>query len=387
MQVPLKAIFYHLNWANPDKGRMREELAQIAERGLTHVYLSPPWFRLQPRPHRVDRMVMATLEACYDAAEWAGMAAVTSVLTAGYAGMRELPDWHTSDDVMELLQGRTQAPVFRRDTQVYINGVRRGVVLANPYIPDTFRYGQHELIRAVMGYFDGHPAARHWLLAPGWSYLGRTDRKVAYAWWQEITSIARRVHTGAVLMAQVDKPQLLGHSFDLEMMSREVDMIVVDTAMTIVSHRHTHAPMVPMQFLAYVVAGLTQCPTVIGMHPIERGTGVAWQSKTWYEGSLMVPELADEQLVDAWMQLLDGWKRTNIAGVVYPIGWHWGADDDRRIAAPDYHRLAPLMTQLDAGLRQWQQVGTQREQLDAERYWYEPFYEIIRLWNEFTRAK
>lgn len=381
--TPIKAIHYHVNWLAIDKGRIRDELAQLADRGLTHVYLSPAWFRLQPRPYQVDRTAMAALEACYDAAADAGIAAITSVLTAGYAGELELPDWHHSADVMGWLQGRTNAPIYRRGGVVRINGAPRRLQVAHPYRTEAYRAGQHELIRVVMGYFAGHSAARHWLIAPGWSYLSNTSASVAQTWWQEITSLARRVHAGAVLMGQVDGPQLIGHGFDAAMMSREVDMVVVDTAMAILPYRTQRAPLLPLRFLAYVVEGLTQRPTVVAMHPIAYGAGASWQVRDWYGRKVAVPVVTGGMLVDAWMKLIGAWQRDTVAGVVYPIGWHWGDDDDRAVVRDECHDMLGLMVQLDAELRSWQQVGSHREGFDNERYMYAPHRELLRIWREF----
>jgi hypothetical protein len=382
---PIKAMPYHVNWLAADKGRIREELAQLADRGLTHVVLSPAWFRLQPRPQQIDRVVMATLEACYDAAQQAGLAAITTLLTAGYAGYRELPDWHHAADVVGWLQGRTTAPLYRRGGTVRINGVPQRLQMANPYSMDTYRAGQRELIRVVMGYFAGHPAARHWLLAPGWSYLANTPAHIAQAWWQELTSMARRMHAGAILMAQIDGPQLLGHGFDAVMASREVDVVCVDTAMPIMPQRQRRLPLLPMQFLAYVVAGLTQRPTVIGMHPIEIGRVAGWHAQVWYDRTLAVPVLPVGQLIDLWPLQVDFMQRTAVAGVMYPYGWHAGFDRDRDEIETQVSEAAfSVYRALDVALRGWQQICSQHDAFDQERYHYQPRQELLRLWRDFS---
>jgi hypothetical protein len=379
---PIKAIPYHVNWLSADKGRLREDIAQLAERGLTHVVLSPAWFRLQPRPMQIDRVVMETLETCYDAAHRAGLGAVTMLLTAGYMGQLELPDWHNTADVVGWLQGRTTAPIYRRGGSVRINGVLRRLQLANPYRTDAYRDGQRELIRVVMGYFAGHPVARHWLLAPGWSYLADITPAVAQTWWQELIALARRVHAGAVVMTQIDAPQLLGHGFDATIAGREVDMVCVDTAMPILSYRQRRLPVLPMQFLAYVVAGMTQRPTVIGMHPLMCGSMSGWQSVRWYDRPLAVPVLTEAQLIDAWHTHVDVMHRQAVAGIVYPHGWHIGVDRDRDVRTADVSD--GVMRHIDALMRDWQTVGTAQDTFDRERYAYQPQKELVRLWREFS---
>lgn len=382
---PIKAIPYHVNWLHADKGRIREEIAYIADRGLTHVVLSPAWFRLQPRPHQLDRVVMATLESCYDAAQRAGVACITTVLTAGYMGYTELPDWHHTADVVGWLQGRTTTPIYRRGGSVRVNGVPRRLQLANPYRTDGFRDGQRELIRGVMGYFAGHAAARHWLLAPGWSYLADVAPAVAQTWWQELTSLARRVHAGAVLMTQIDGPQLLGHGFDVALAGREVDVVCVDTAMPVLPRRQRRAPLLPMQFLQYLVAGLTQRPTIIGMHPLMRGSVAGWQVLRWYDRPLAVPVMTDAQLIDEWHAQMTVWQQHVVAGVVYPRGWHAGFDGDRDVIGGDLTTGDSVARQIDVMMREWQTVGVTYDAVDQERYHYQPRTELVRLWREFSQ--
>ncbi|MFN5058387.1 MAG: hypothetical protein ACK5GU_00535 [Chloroflexota bacterium] len=379
---PIKAIPYHMNWLSADKGRLREDIAQLAERGLTHVVLSPAWFRLQPRPMQIDRVVMETLETCYDAAHRVGLGAVTMLLTAGYMGQLELPDWHNTADVVGWLQGRTTAPIYRRGGSVRINGALRRLQLANPYRTDTYRDGQRELIRVVMGYFAGHPAARHWLLAPGWSYLADIAPAVAQVWWQELIALARKVHAGAVVMTQIDAPQLLGHGLDATIAGREVDIVCVDTAMPILPYRQRRLPILPMQFLAYVVAGITQRPTVIGMHPLMCGSVSGWQSVRWYDRPLAVPVLTEAQLIDAWHMHVEVMHRRGVAGIVYPHGWHVGVDGDRDARAAEVSDS--VMGHIDVLMRDWQTVGTAHDAFDSERYAYQPQKELVRLWREFS---
>ncbi|MFZ9858522.1 MAG: hypothetical protein ACO3F2_09370 [Roseiflexaceae bacterium] len=382
---PIKAIPYHVNWLTADKGRIREEIAQIAERGLTHAVLSPAWFRLQPRPHHIDRGVMATLESCYDAANRVGLSMITTLLTTAHLGSLELPDWHHTADVIGWLQGRTTTPIYRRGGIVQVNGLSRRLQLANPYRTDTYREGQHELVRVVMGYFAGHEAARHWLLAPGWSYLADVSPHVAKTWWQELTALARRVHTGAVLMAQIDAPQLLGHGFDAVLAGCEVDMVVVDTAMPLLPQRQRRLPLLPMQFLHYVVAGLTQRPTIIGMHPLIRGHMAGWQSLRWYDRPLAVPVLTDVQIMDVWYAQVAVMQHQAVAGLVYPRGWHVGRDYDRDgIDALPALSLDSVMRQIDMRMRDWQRVGAAHGVFDSERYQYNPQKELLRLWQEFS---
>lgn len=384
-KVPIKAIPYHVNWMAADYGRMREELAQLADRGVNYVLLSPPWFRIQPRPQQIDRVVMATLEVCYDAALQARIGAVTTMLTAAYAGSLELPDWHHEADVVGWLQGRTTTPIYRRGGRVRINGVVRPLQLADPYRTDTYGVGQRELIRVVMGYFAGHHAARHWLFAPGWSYLADTPTQVAAAWWQELVGLARRVHAGAVIMAHVDAPQLLGHGFDVVTMSRDVDVVCVDTAMPILPQRHQRAPWVPMQFLQHLVAGLTQRPTVVGMHPLGSDHQTGWRTVSWYDRRVLVPVMTPIQLVDQWQVYVAWLQKYAVAGVMYPIGWHGGYDNDR----DDGHAVWPRVSvsvqgEIDVCMRQWQQCGEYTDDFDRERYLYHPQRELLRLWRAYT---
>lgn len=382
---PIKAIPYHLNWLNADKGRIREDIAHLADRGLTHVVLSPAWFRLQPRPQQIDRVVMATLETCYDAADRVGLAAVTTLLTAGYMGQLELPDWHNTADVVGWLQGRTTKPIYRSGSTVQVNGIPRRLQLAHPYRTDMYREGQRELVRGVMGYFAGHPAARHWLLAPGWSYLADVSVTVAQTWWQELTALARRVHAGAVLLTQIDAPQLLGHGFDAALAGREVDGVWVDTAMPIVSYRQRRSPILPMQFLAYVVAGITQRPTVIGMHPLIRGSVSGWRSVRWYNRPLAVPVLTDTQLIEAWHMQVEFMQRQAVAGVVYPRGWHVGMDSDRD-GIDDLATMMSdrMMQHIDGMMRDWVVVSGAIDAFDIERYQYQPHKELVRLWRTYS---
>ncbi|MEY3989973.1 MAG: hypothetical protein RI985_1054 [Chloroflexota bacterium] len=383
---PIKSIPYHVNWLAADKGRIREEIAYLADRGFTHVKVSPAWFRLQPRPLQVDRVVMATLEACYDAMHRAGIASITTLLTAGYMGHLELPDWHHAADVVGWLQGRTSTPIYRRGGSIRVNGVMRRLQLANPYRTDTFRDGQRELIRVVMGYFAGHPAARHWLLAPGWSYLADVAPAVAQAWWQELTGLARRVHAGAVLLTQIDGPQLIGHGFDAGMAGREVDMVCVDTAMPLLPHRRRRLPFLPMRFLRYVVAGLTKRPTLIGMHPIVRGSTSGWESMMWYDRRVAVPVVTDAQLVDLWHAHMAVLQHHAVAGVVYPRGWQVGFDGDRDVIGDKLADITgdSVYRQLDAMMREWQHIGVIHDSFDDERYRYQPQKELWRLWHEFS---
>lgn len=383
--TPIKAIPYHIAWDHVDIGRVREEFAYIADRGLTHIVLSPAWYRLQPRPQQLDRAVMAVLEQCYDAAGQVGLKAMTTLLTAGYAGERELPDWHHTADVVGWLQGRTTAPLYGGGGSVRINGVRRQMSLAHPYTTDEYRTGQHALIRGVMGYFAGHPAARHWVLAPGWSYLADVDPIVAQKWWQSLVHMARRVHADAVLIAHIDGPQLLGHGLDAVMVGRDADYVWVDTAMPVLAQRQHRHVFAPMYFLQYVVAGLTQRPTLIGMHPIGVGAVSSWQRVRWYDRSLAVPILGNGQSSEVWHAFVRFLQQTTTAGLVYPFGWHAGYDSDRREYTAFFPHMRPdLLHEYEQVLRAWQHIGVQHESFDGERFLYRPQLELQRLWHEYT---
>lgn len=383
--TPIKAIPYHVMWDAADIGRIREEFAHIADRGMTHVVLSPTWFRLQPRPHQVSRDVMQTLEACYDAAARVRLQAITAVLTTGYAGVRELPDWHHTPDVMGWLQGRTNAPLYQRGGTVMVNGVMRRLQLAHPYTTETYRTGQRELIRVVMGYFAGHPAARHWLLAPGWSYLADVPSSVATAWWHDITSMARRVHDGAVLMAQIDAPQLLGHALDVATIGCEVDMVVVDTAMPVLARRQHRPLLAPMQFLYGVVAGLAQRPTIIGMHPFGEAPQATWVKWRWYDHTLAIPVMPGIQLTSIWEAWVRYLQQTNVAGAMYPAGWHIGRDIDREARVQGLPGVSSAVrAECERMLRGWQQTGAGQMDIDGERYHYQPRQEMQRLWRAFA---
>lgn len=383
--APIKAIPYHVMWTHADKGRIREDLAIIADRGLTHIVLSPAWFRLQPRPYQIDRVVMATLEACYDAAAHVGLQSITSILTAGYAGVRELPDWHHSADVVGWLQGRTTAPLYGSGGTIRINGVSRRMQFAHPYTTDTYRAGQRELVRVVMGYFAGHSAAQHWLLAPGWGYLADVQPTVATSWWQALTSLARRVNPQAVLMAQIDGPQMVGHGLDVGMVAREVDVVVVDTAMPVLAQRQMRPVFAPMQFLHAVVAGLAQRPTVIGMYPIGVNDTSTWHTVRWYDRPVAVPVCAHGQIATIWHDFVTYMQRMQVAGVVYPVGWHAGHDDDRHDQIAQRFRVTTAIhADCELALRDWRVVGANHDDIDSERYRYRPRQELARLWRAFA---
>jgi hypothetical protein len=208
---------------------------------------------------------------------------------------------------------------------------------------------------------------------------------VAQTWWQELTSLARRVHAGAVLLTQIDAPQLLGHGFDAARAGREVDVVCVDTAMPILPYRQRRSPLLPMQFLAYVVAGITQRPTVVGMHPLLRGSVSGWQSVRWYDRPLSVPVLTDAQLIAAWHTQVQSMRRSAVAGIVYPRGWHVGGDSDRDVIDGGVAGMPEsLMYQIDAMLHDWQLVGAAHDAFDSERYQYQPHKELMRLWREFS---
>ena len=121
MTTPLHIGATDLAWHHLDVGRVREAFAQDAERGISHLLLTPPWHLLQPSARHIDRVLMGQLEQLFDAAQAVGLYVIPALLAVRRNGVLTLPDWHNGPDAIGWLTGRTRQPVRTTGTPALIN--------------------------------------------------------------------------------------------------------------------------------------------------------------------------------------------------------------------------------------------------------------------------
>jgi endo-1,4-beta-mannosidase len=143
-------------WADFDPGEVREELAMIAELGLTHVRIFLLWESFQPRAETVDTGALGRLRTVCDLAAERALRLQPTFFTGHMSGPNWAPDWL-------LDPGRRLRP---GDRQVVSLDRPRGVELAvrNPYTDPVVIAAEDLLLRTVCGELSDHPAIWAWSL-------------------------------------------------------------------------------------------------------------------------------------------------------------------------------------------------------------------------------
>ena len=357
MTTPLHIGATDLAWHHLDVGRVREAFAQDAERGISHLLLTPPWHLVQPRARHIDRVLMGQLEQLFDAAQAVGLCVIPALLAVRRNGVLTLPDWHNGPDAIGWLTGRTRQPVRTTGTPALINDRLQPLNLADPYATESWREAQLLLLRTVIGYFDGHSAVTHWHIGDGWSRLADTREQHAEAWLQAVHTTIRRVAPKTPLLTTVDGPNLLGHALSVERLARFFDLLVVDCAMPEVPQRAALRLSTPAAVLVALAAALGQRPVLAQLAPHVEASTRHWEQIAWHQQQLAVPHLPAED-VDRYLEAVLGVLRQNgAAGVVYPAGMH-------------------------QQLGQWDTVAEHTAHIDAERYRHNPARAFAQLWRD-----
>ncbi len=381
-------------WQEIDWAVVRDQFSQLAELGVRQVVLRPPWGQLQPRPQRIDRVSMANLERCLDAAQAAKLNAMVALLGVTAWGAFTLPEWHNNPDVVGWLQGRTTQPVATQGAAVIIDGRWQRLHSANPFTTEAWQQAHHLLIQTVMGYFASHSAISHWMLAEGWSQLAPTTSAIARTWLHKLITQARAVAPRATLAGMVDGPVLLGqHGISLALLAEYVDVLLVDGAMPALRQRTTRRLSAPALFLYEVVAGLTQRPVLPWLAPtLMSDVASNWQQIAWQQQIIDMPALSDDDDGRYHETLLAQLHQAGAPGVVLPMPFAMPyGDSDLPVA---WLRRGQALIDARGNLtgggkavqRMWQaapQVGQRTVAIDRERYDHNPVQELHRLWHEF----
>ncbi|NBU64766.1 MAG: hypothetical protein EBS29_09735 [Chloroflexia bacterium] len=381
-------------WQTIDWAVVRDQCSQLAEIGVRHVVLRPPWAQLQPRPQRIDRNGMANLERCLDIVQAANMQAVVSMLGVTAWGALTLPEWQNSPDVVGWLQGRTTQPIASQGAPVMIDGRWQRLHIANPFTTEAWQQAYHLLIQTVMGYFASHVAIRHWVLAEGWSQLAPVTATDAHAWLHGLTTRARAAAPRAVLAGVVDGKVLLGqHGISLPLLAEYVDVLLVDGAMPVLGQRTAHRLSAPALFLHEVVAGLTQRPVLPWLAPtLMSPTASNWQQIVWQQQLLDIPALSDDDDGRYHETLLTQLQQAGAHGAVLPMPFAMpNGDSDMPIAwLRHVQSLLDTRGHLTGGgtavqqmLQAQAQVVQRTYPIDSERYYYDPVQTLQRWWQEF----
>ncbi len=381
-------------WQEIDWAVVRDQFSQLAELGVRQVVLRPPWGQLQPRPQRIDRISMANLERCLDAAQAANLQATVSLLGVTAGGALTLPEWHNSPDVVGWLQGRTTQPIATQGAPVMIDGRWQRLHMANPFTTEAWQQANHLLIQTVMGYFGSHNAISHWLLADGWSQLAPTNPAIARTWLHKLTTQARAVAPRATLAGMVDGPALLGqHGIALALLAEYFDVLLVDGATPVLGQRTTRRLSAPALFLHDVVAGLTQRPVLPWLAPtLMNDAASSWQQIAWQQQIIDIPALSDDDDGRYHETLLAQLHQVGAPGVVLPMPFVMPqGDSDMPLAwLRRAQGLSDARGNLTSGgkavqrmLQAAPQVVQRTVAIDRERYEHNPVQELHRLWHEF----
>ena len=382
-------------WAQLDVGYVREQFTQMRETGVSHVVLTPSWFRIQPTATRIAPPMMHRIEQCLDMAAQAHIHVILSLLAIETHGALAFPEWHNQADVVGWLQGRTTQPVAMTNVPAIIDGQWGTLRGANPFSTVELVRAQQLLIQTVMGYFASHPACAYWMLGAGWSRLqSQVTAPQAQQWWQRIGDTARHSAPNARLMSFIDAPSLTNaHALSLQTLVNDCDTLVVNAAMPELIDRQHRRLTAPARFGHEIVHALSHKPVIVALAPLCRSTTQAhWRHIPWHQHQLAVPCLADEDAGQYVEHLLAGLHQAGAAGVIWPEAFvqPTGADDmplDWRTtqhALLNEHGQAHAMGQ---ALARWNQparvVQAATSTIDSERFWHRPQRELTRLWQAY----
>jgi hypothetical protein len=203
------------SWLALDKAAISDELAHIVDLGFDTLRIELRWEEFQPAMARINGAAMAGLEYVFEAAHGKGLRVVTSMLTGSMAGALALPRWATglrpSDPLVAKRLGiRLEAPPEGRpllSEDSYHRSPPRDL-----YGDREQRQAQGYLVRELIGYFAGHPAAWQWLLGANLFFARKPEQAAqAAAWWLGLSNLVRsqgseRIlgHVSAASLAQAN---------------------------------------------------------------------------------------------------------------------------------------------------------------------------------------
>jgi endo-1,4-beta-mannosidase len=141
-----KAMYW---WSDFDAGEVREEFAQIASIGLTHLRLFLLWESFQPSPDRVSPKAVGDLRTVCDIAAETGLKLQPTFFTGHMSGPNWAPDW--------LLSRR---PIQKGERQIVSLGRRTGspTTIYNTYTEPFVIDAEKLQLRTVCGALEDHPA-------------------------------------------------------------------------------------------------------------------------------------------------------------------------------------------------------------------------------------
>ncbi len=382
-------------WEAGDSGLMREQFNQLAELGVSHLFLTPSWAHLQPQANRIATRTMNFVERCLDLAHQAHLSVIVSLLAIEQHGALTLPAWHNHADVVGWLQGRTTQPLSVIGTPAIIEGRWRTLQMANPFTTTAMVDAQHLCIRTVMGYFAQHPACTQWVLGAGWSRLHTTTTTAqASHWWQQLRETALRAAPQAHVMSLVDGPSLTGqHALSVTTLAAHSDSLLVNAAMPELTARQQRRLSAPTLFSHELVHALSNKPVTVVLPPLLMAPAQAhWQRVTWHQHPLDVPCVTTDVAGLYVEHLLQRLHAAGTAGVIWPASIPVaGADDSPLI--PWVAQQWPLATHpglhttTGTAWARWfhtvHRVNTPTTTLDRERYWHRPSAEFLRLWHAY----
>ena len=390
------ATSIHAPWQMGDMGLMREHFNQLAELGVSHLFITPSWAQLQPQANRIASRTMRFIEHCLDLAHQAHLSVIVSLLAIEHDGALTLPAWHNHADVVGWLQGRTTQPLSVRGTPALIDGRWRTLQMANPFTTAAMVDAQHLLIRTVMGYFAQHPACTQWMLGAGWSRLHTTTTMAqASHWWQQLRETALLAAPRASVMSLVDGPILTRqHAIDMAVLATYSDMLVVNAAMPELTARAQRKLSAPALFSHELVHALSNKPVMVALPPLLMAPAQAsWQQVSWHQHALEVPCIPGEDAGLYLEHLLQRLHASGCAGVIWPVAFPvsahpetapipWVAQQWPLARHPGL--LTPVGTAWAHWFRQIQRVITHHTSMDSERYWHGPHAELLRLWHAYA---
>src|SRR3954454_11517354 len=141
-----KAMYW---WSDFDAGEVREEFAQIASIGLTHLRLFLLWESFQPSPDRVSPRAVGDLRTACDIAADLGLKLQPTFFTGHMSGPNWAPDW-LLHPTRPLQKGERQIVSLRRAT-----GSK--TTIYNTYTEPFVIEAEKLLLRTVCGELKDHP--------------------------------------------------------------------------------------------------------------------------------------------------------------------------------------------------------------------------------------
>jgi len=175
-----KAMYF---WRLFDPGEIRDDMALMADMGLSPVRIFLLWEDFQPQPELMNMAALKRLAETARIADDHGIKLWVTLFTGHMSGANWFPDWMIESKSV----GEVEFPIITGSTSYRF-------IPKNPYSNRALQVAQKYHVREVASVLRGHPALWGWDLgnAPSNCYCPE-DREKGRVWLREMVAEIRRV--------------------------------------------------------------------------------------------------------------------------------------------------------------------------------------------------